>query len=109
MTLRISSHPLLQVPEAREVGFTFAGKSYSGLEGEPVATALLASGVRLLRQHEASGNPRGLYCAIGHCMECRVRVSGRGVVRACLTPLEAGMRIEMETKVPNLIDEEEPR
>ena len=38
------------------------------------------------------GSPRGLYCGIGVCQECRVVVDGE-VVRSCVTPVVAGMRV----------------
>ena len=59
--------------------------------GQSIAAALLASGRTSLRE-SPSGNPRGLYCGIGVCQECRVQADGR-VVRACVTPVSAGMRV----------------
>lgn len=85
--MRIHQHPVLQPLSKKEVRFTFDGKTYSGLEGEPIAAALLANDIRTLRVHEESGNPRGIYCNIGHCYECRVTVNGIQGKRACLTPL----------------------
>lgn len=104
---RITVHPILGSPRAIEernhVQFTFNSQRYEGYEGEPIAAALLASGVRVLRRHEESGSPRGIYCAIGHCMECLVQVEGRGSVRACITPLEAGMTVHASTQLANEI------
>lgn len=83
--------------EAREeVSFTFNGRRLTGFAGEPIAAALLANGIRTLRHHEKSGRPRGIYCGIGHCFECRVTVNGIPGVRACLTPLENGMAVSSE-------------
>ncbi|MFZ5643988.1 MAG: (2Fe-2S)-binding protein [Bacillota bacterium] len=79
-----------------EVTFTFNGRELKGYAGEPIAAALLANGIRTLRQHEKSGRPRGIYCGIGHCYECRVTVDGIPGVRACLTPLRAGMEVASE-------------
>jgi D-hydroxyproline dehydrogenase subunit gamma len=59
--------------------------------GQSLAAALMASGRVALRDSPA-GSPRGLYCGIGVCQECRVVVDG-SVVRACVTPVEAGMRV----------------
>jgi D-hydroxyproline dehydrogenase subunit gamma len=59
--------------------------------GQSIAAALLASGRKSLRA-SPSGDPRGLYCGIGVCQECRVQADGR-VVRACIEPVRAGMRI----------------
>ena len=61
-------------------------------EGRSIAAALLAAGRSVLRS-SPGGAPRGIYCGIGVCQECRVHVEGQGVVRACVTPAAAGMRI----------------
>jgi len=95
--LRIKEDSNCSPVEAREeIGFTFNGKDYKGQAGEPIAAALLANGVRILRHHEKSGRPRGIYCGIGHCYECRVTVNGVPGVRSCLTPLEKGMEVRSE-------------
>lgn len=92
---RIVDHPVLgSLPEKDSITFTFDGKEYSGLAGDTIASALLANGVRTLRVHEASGKPRGIYCNIGHCFECRVTVNSTSGVRACLTEIKDGMVIE---------------
>jgi D-hydroxyproline dehydrogenase subunit gamma len=61
-------------------------------EGQSLAAALIASG-RVSVRDSPGGSPRGLYCGIGVCQECRVVVAGEGVVRACVTPVVAGMRV----------------
>jgi sarcosine oxidase, subunit alpha len=101
MTERILNHPVLGSLESGEtVTFTFNGLEYQGLEGEPIAAALLAAGVRTLRHHEESGKPRGIYCNIGHCFECRVEVDGKQGVRACLTPVHEGMTVKGGGELP---------
>ncbi len=80
-------------PLARQVRFTFNERELVGLEGEPIAAALLANGVRTIRHDDATGEPRGVYCGIGHCFECRAQVDGVNGVRTCLTPLREGTRV----------------
>ncbi|HBV96764.1 MAG: hypothetical protein JL50_15710 [Peptococcaceae bacterium BICA1-7] len=94
--LRIKGKDREKGREGDQITFTFNGLSYQGLAGEPIAAALLANGVRTLRHHEKSGKPRGIYCGIGHCYECRVTVDGVPGVRACLTPLKEGMEVMSE-------------
>ena len=61
--------------------------------GETIATALLCAGQLDLRRSPRAGGARGVYCMMGVCKECLIRVDG--VVRqACLTPVEDGMRVE---------------
>jgi predicted molibdopterin-dependent oxidoreductase YjgC len=57
--------------------------------GQSLAAALVSSGRSVFRA-SPSGAPRGLYCGIGVCQECRVVVDG-SVVRSCVTPVVAGM------------------
>ncbi len=88
---RITDHPVLgPLPEVAEVEFTFRGRVYTARAGEPIGAALMAAGVLGLRASEVSGEPRGIFCAIGHCMECRVTVDGQPGVRACLTDVRGG-------------------
>ncbi|WP_096438797.1 (2Fe-2S)-binding protein [Alteribacter populi] len=101
MNRRILEHPILgNLDDQYDVSFTFNNKVYEGCGNEPLAAALLANGVRTLRHHEESGSPRGIYCNIGHCYECRVTVNGQPAVRACLTPIEEGMVVESIGKLP---------
>jgi predicted molibdopterin-dependent oxidoreductase YjgC len=71
---------------------TVDGEPLRAPAGQSLAAALLAAGRATLRRSPA-GTPRGVYCGIGVCQECRVHVEGRGVVRACVTPVAAGMRV----------------
>jgi sarcosine oxidase, subunit alpha len=84
------------------VRFWLDGEAYEGREGEPVAIALWAAGVRTLGWNEAAAAPRGLYCAIGHCFECRLRAGDALDQRACLLPVREGLRLERQTVPPPL-------
>lgn len=93
--MRILEHPVLgNLKDQTTITFTFDGKQYVGYEGDTIASALLANGIRKLRVHEESGTPRGIYCNIGHCFECRVTVNQMPGVRACMTEVTADMIIE---------------
>jgi sarcosine oxidase, subunit alpha len=106
-SLRITKHPILEIKKDRTpISFTFNDKTYSALEGDTIASALLSIGLRLLRYHDESGTPRGIYCNIGHCFECRVTVNSIEVTRACLTPVLDGMRIESRKPFPLPFKEE---
>lgn len=103
---RIVNHPILENLETREkVTFTFDHTQYKAYENEPIAAALLAHGIRKLRVHEDSGTARGIYCNIGHCVECRVTVDGLQNVRACLTVVKDGMVVESGKQLPNIVRE----
>jgi aerobic-type carbon monoxide dehydrogenase small subunit (CoxS/CutS family) len=74
------------------IELTVDGEPLRAPAGQSIAAALLSSGRRSLRESPGSGSPRGLYCGIGICQECRVRADGE-IVRACVTPVVAGMRV----------------
>ncbi|MDN4093700.1 (2Fe-2S)-binding protein [Brevibacillus agri] len=101
MSQRILHHPVLgSLEERHSVPFEFNGSVYTAYEGETIAGALLAAGVRTLRVHEETGSPRGIYCNIGHCYECRVHVDGVPTVRACMTLVQEGMRVTAGSVLP---------
>ncbi|KXH83911.1 (2Fe-2S)-binding protein [Sporosarcina sp. HYO08] len=98
MTMRVVNHPVLgKLPEQNRITIRFNGQPYEAYEGDTIASALMAQGVKTLRKHEMSGEGRGIYCNIGHCFECRVQVGDRKVVRACLTPVSEGIEIHSLT------------
>lgn len=101
MNNRIVDHPILgKLDRKKKVSFSFDGKTYEGLEGDTIASALMANGVRTLRVHEESASPRGIYCNIGHCFECRVTVNGEEGIRACMTPISEGLTVESGSVQP---------
>ena len=92
---RILDHPVLgKLENQKPVLFIFDGTTYEGFEGDTIASALLANGIRQLRVQEKSGAPRAIYCNIGHCFECRVTVDQAQGIRACMTPIKENMVIE---------------
>lgn len=106
-TSRILNHPILgSLPEQNKVTIHFDQIEYEAYEHETVAAALLANGIRTLRVHEQSGTPRGIYCNIGHCFECRVTIDGKEGQRACLTPVHHGMNIESGQTFPTPFEKE---
>jgi predicted molibdopterin-dependent oxidoreductase YjgC len=94
--VRIAAHPVLVFEHGPRVPFTFDGRAFVGYEGEAIAAALHAAGVRVLSQSRTHHRPRGLYCAIGNCSSCLMVVDGEPNVRVCVEPLSAGMRIETQ-------------
>ena len=74
------------------INVIFEDREIACRPGVSVAAALTAAGVRALRK-AGSGDARGLFCGMGVCQECRVRIDGRTGVRACMTPARDGMRI----------------
>ena len=52
------------VRRASPVEISFGGRAVAALEGETVAAALTAAGIRTLRTDDR-GAPRGVFCAMG--------------------------------------------
>lgn len=92
----LHEHPILTFEHGRKVGFSFDGQPMSGFEGEPIAMALHAAGVRVYRETPIRHQPRGFFCAIGNCSSCFMVVDGIPNVRTCVTPLHEGMRVETQ-------------
>lgn len=73
------------------VTLTFAGRTLHAREGQNVAAALTAAGVRSWRTTRRGQQPRGLFCGIGACFDCLLTIDGRPAQRACLVPVRDGM------------------
>jgi predicted molibdopterin-dependent oxidoreductase YjgC len=85
----------LSVAERAVLDFTLDGQPCTAREGDTLFTALLAQGGRL-RRNEPSGAPRAGFCGMGACQDCWVRLADGRRLRACTTPLQAGMAIVTE-------------
>jgi predicted molibdopterin-dependent oxidoreductase YjgC len=72
------------------------GAAVTAYEGESIAAALLASGRRVSRWTARSGESRGYYCGMGVCHDCLITVDGTPNVRACMTPVRGGLRVETQ-------------
>ena len=95
--MRISQHPIIEgYNKGKEVTFSLDGKELTGYEGESIAAALKAAGVMVHRYTAKQHKPRGIFCAIGRCTDCVMIVNGKPNVRTCITPLEAGMKVETQ-------------
>ena len=95
----IDEHPVLDAGYFKrnaKVEFFFDGRRMEGYEGQPIAMALHANGVRVYRETPEMKRARGFFCAIGKCSSCFMVVDGAPNVRTCVTPLEAGMKVETQ-------------
>jgi len=100
--MRIENHPILTFPERKRVPFSFDGREIEGREGEPIAAALLAAGVRGFSYSPKYHRPRGFFCAVGRCASCLMEVNGVANVRICVTPLEKGMKVRSQRRAEKL-------
>jgi len=106
---RITKHPILEIPESKEVAFTWNGKALAGYEGEMISAALFANGIHIFGHHPKDNSPQGMFCANGQCSQCLVIADGLPV-KSCMTPLVENMKIESVEGLPSLrADDAEPR
>ena len=97
MGLRIKNHPILGRDLRKNmVSIEVDGKGMYAYEGEPIAAALIASGIRVLRRTEKWGEPRGIFCARGICTDCVMTVNGTPNIRTCITLVEKDMKIKTQ-------------
>ncbi|WP_322891364.1 MULTISPECIES: sarcosine oxidase subunit alpha family protein [unclassified Yoonia] len=88
------------------VTFTFDGKPVQGVPGEPVAAALLASGIRLMGRSFKYHRPRGVLTAGSEEPNALVTV-GRGAaqdpnIRATVLEVSEGLEVFSQNAWPNL-------
>jgi len=94
--MRIERHPILDFPKKQKIFFMFEGNEVYGFEGETIASALHALGIKTLSYSIKKKRPRGFYCAIGNCASCNMVVNGIANIRTCITPLEPNMIVERQ-------------
>lgn len=94
----------LAIPDEREgeeITFTLDGTELEGREGDTVASALHAHGIKVLYRSVRYHRPRGYFCGVGKCANCLMRVDGEPNVRACTRELEEGTTVESQKGWPS--------
>lgn len=92
--MRIMDHPILgRLARKKTVKIFLDGREIEALEGEPIAAALIASGVKAFRRTKRFHHSRGVFCALGRCTDCIMVVDDVPNVRTCITPVREGMKI----------------
>ncbi len=100
--MRIKQHPVIDFPKRKKLKFRYNKKQLEGEEGDTIASALHAAGVRTLTKSLKYDSPRGFFCGIGKCSSCLMRVNGIPNVRTCIAPLKEGISVEMQDKLADL-------
>ena len=95
----------LQAPE-KTVTFTFDGQRMQGIEGEPVAAALLANGVKLVARSFKYHRPRGVMSAGSEEQNALVTVGHNAQaepnVRATTLEVAEGLEVSSQNAWPSL-------
>jgi NADPH-dependent 2,4-dienoyl-CoA reductase/sulfur reductase-like enzyme len=84
------------ITRGKEIEITVDGNAIRAFEGETIGAALTAADIREIRRAPQHKDPRGLYCCMGSCHGCLVTVNGQPNVRACVTLVEPGQKIELQ-------------
>ena len=102
--MRITEHPILTFEKKAKLVFVFDGNEVYGYEGDTIASALHAMGVKKLSNSIHLNRPRGFYCAIGNCASCNMIVNGKPNIRTCVTQLKEGMDVKTQINKGVLYD-----
>ena len=94
--MRITNHPVLGESVQPNVTITVDGVEIQAIEGEMIAAALTAAGIKTFRHTHKNNEPRGIFCGIGRCTDCTMTVNGAPNVRTCVRPVEDKMVIESQ-------------
>ncbi len=78
----------------RPVRFQVDDQWIQSYEGETVAAALWACGIRHLRSSPVMAAPRGMFCYMGLCQECVVLIDGKRET-SCSFPVSDGLRVSL--------------
>ena len=95
-----------RIDREKPVSFSFDGKQFSGFEGDTLASALLANGVRVVGRSFKYHRPRGILAAGAE--ECNALVTvGQGAleepnIRATLQPLYDGLTARSQNCWPGV-------
>jgi NADPH-dependent 2,4-dienoyl-CoA reductase/sulfur reductase-like enzyme/Fe-S-cluster-containing hydrogenase component 2/bacterioferritin-associated ferredoxin len=100
---RITKHPILPIPERKEITFFWQGKELIAHEGETIASALFANGIRVFGHHHKDGAPQGIFCANGQCSQCMVLADGLPL-KSCAELVKPGMHVLPADGLPKLPD-----
>jgi len=98
---RLYKHPILPVSDRPLFNFYWRGQELTAREGETIASALFANGVRIFSYHHRDGAPQGIFCANGQCAQCLVLADGFPI-KSCMEMIRPGMKIEPLIGLPEL-------
>jgi sarcosine oxidase, subunit alpha len=104
---RIQRHPILSIPIRESITIYWKGLSLQAYQGETIAAALIASGIRVFNHHHLDGSPQGIFCANGQCSQCMVLVNGYPL-KSCMELVSPNMKVEPVYGLPKLPEANNP-
>ncbi|MCP4722432.1 MAG: FAD-dependent oxidoreductase [Desulfobacteraceae bacterium] len=103
---RITTHPVLSVPQKETIPFYWNKSKLVAQKNEMISTALFANSIKIFGHHHKDGSAQGIFCANGQCAKCTVIATGIPV-KACMTKVKENMIIESVEGLPKLPDVDE--
>ncbi len=101
--MRVKRHPIIAAKNQSEILFFYNGDEVKGYQGDTIASALHALGIKVLSRSIHEQRPRGFYCAIGNCGSCHMIVNNVPNVKTCITKLEPGMVVTTQKGLGKII------
>jgi len=96
---RLPQAPTQRIDRTKRLSFTYQSKTWTGLAGDTVATALFENGFRIFSRSFKYHRPRGLYSLDGESSTTLMQIDHTPNVRAEQTLLREGMRVEAQNVV----------
>ncbi len=100
--MRLSEPKGMYIDRSKSVSFQFDGKIYQGFQGDTIASALAANGVRLLSRSFKYHRPRGIFTMIGRDANSLVQVEDEPNARADIYPIQNGLVAQAQNVFGNL-------
>ncbi|MFU8825904.1 MAG: FAD-dependent oxidoreductase [Brevefilum sp.] len=98
---RITQHPILPIPAAETIEFSWKNTLLQAQAGETIASALIANGIDIFGHHPNDGSPMGLFCANGQCSQCMVLADGIPI-KSCMTKVTKGIHVMPLDGLPDI-------
>ncbi len=73
----------------------FDGRKLLASRGQTIADVILNNNIFSCRKTRFN-QPRGVFCGMGVCFECRAIVDGRPNTRLCMTPATPGCMVSTQ-------------
>ncbi len=94
--MRVTNHPILGDERCEDIFIIVDGKKIGAVSGEVIASALHAAGIRKMRYTAKKQTPRGVFCGIGRCNDCKMIVDGVPNIKTCTAIVRQGMEVKTQ-------------
>jgi|MudIll2142460700_1097286.scaffolds.fasta_scaffold873710_2 sarcosine oxidase subunit alpha len=90
----MKAYRLAHIQRGRPFEIVVDGQKVQAYQGETLAVALLAAGIRSFEHSQKEYSPGRLFCGMGVCQQCLVTVNGQSSCQACRTLAQPDMIVE---------------